>query len=143
MIGSDHAAYTHEEKQAAENIFDAPCGFPGLQTILPGLLTEGVIKRGMSLVDFARLTSTNAAKRFGLYPKKGHIAVGADADFAIISLNHPWKYDHTKSFQRANPMDIPRKICPLRQKWKNDGKRGGCVSVRKIVKPKGYGQWLC
>ena len=144
VIGSDHAAYTHEEKQAAENIFDAPCGFPGLQTILPGLLTEGVIKRGMSLVDFARLTSTNAAKRFGLYPKKGHIAVGADADFAIISLNHPWKYDHTKSFSKGKSNGYPQENMSFEAKVEKTMVRGEVVyQSEKIVKPKGYGQWLC
>lgn len=144
VIGSDHAAYTHEEKQAAENIFDAPCGFPGLQTILPGLLTEGVIKRGMSLVDFARLTSTNAAKRFGLYPKKGHIAVGADADFAIISLNYPWKYDHTKSFSKGKSNGYPQENMSFEAKVEKTMVRGEVVyQSEKIVKPKGYGQWLC
>ena len=46
--------------------------------------TEGVVKRGMSLTRFAEITSTNAARIFGLYPKKGVIAPGSDADLALI-----------------------------------------------------------
>jgi len=48
------------------------------------VFTEGVVKRGMSLSRYADVTSTNAAKIFGLFPKMGVIAVGSDADLAII-----------------------------------------------------------
>ena len=48
------------------------------------IYTEGVVKRGMSLERFAEVTSTNAARIMGLYPRKGVIAPGSDADLCII-----------------------------------------------------------
>ena len=60
-----------------------PNGIPGVETRLPILFSEGVGKGRISLNDFVALTATNHAKTYGLYPKKGTIAVGSDADIAI------------------------------------------------------------
>jgi dihydropyrimidinase len=60
-----------------------PNGIPGIETRLPILFSEGVGKRRITLNEFVALTATNHAKTYGLYPKKGTIAVGADADIAI------------------------------------------------------------
>ena len=61
-----------------------PNGIPGVETRLPILFSEGVGKGRISLNEFVALTSTNHAKTYGLYPKKGTIAVGADADIANL-----------------------------------------------------------
>ena len=60
-----------------------PNGIPGVETRLPILFSEGVKKGRISLNDFVAFTATNHAKTYGLYPKKGTIAVGSDADIAI------------------------------------------------------------
>ncbi|MBN9024676.1 MAG: amidohydrolase family protein, partial [Rhizobiales bacterium] len=60
-----------------------PNGIPGVETRLPILFSEGVKKGRISLNDFVAFTATNHAKTYGLYPRKGTIAVGADADLAI------------------------------------------------------------
>ena len=60
-----------------------PNGIPGVETRLPILFSEGVVKGRITLNQFVALTSTNHAKMYGLYPRKGTIAVGADADIAI------------------------------------------------------------
>jgi dihydropyrimidinase len=60
-----------------------PNGIPGIETRLPILFSEGVGKGRISLNEFVALTATNHAKTYGLYPKKGTIAVGSDADIAI------------------------------------------------------------
>ena len=60
-----------------------PNGIPGVETRLPILFSEGVGKGRISLNEFVALTATNHAKTYGLYPKKGTIAVGSDADIAI------------------------------------------------------------
>ena len=60
-----------------------PNGIPGVETRLPILFSEGVKKGRISLNQFVALTATNQAKTYGLYPAKGTIAVGSDADIAI------------------------------------------------------------
>lgn len=60
-----------------------PNGIPGVETRLPLLFSEGVGKGRISLNRFVELTSTNAAKLYGLYPRKGTIAIGSDADITI------------------------------------------------------------
>src|SRR5690606_23286723 len=60
-----------------------PNGVPGVETRLPLLFSEGVKKGRISLNRFVELTATNAAKLYGLYPRKGTISVGADADIVI------------------------------------------------------------
>ena len=60
-----------------------PNGIPGVETRLPILFSEGVGKGRISLNEFVALTATNHARTYGLYPKKGTIAVGSDADIAI------------------------------------------------------------
>jgi len=84
IIGSDHAPYTKEEKErGSEDIFTPPAGFPGLSTRLPLLFTA--VKEGkMELDRMVELICENPARIFGLYPKKGTIAVGSDADFVIF-----------------------------------------------------------
>jgi allantoinase len=88
FMASDHSPYSSEEKD--RGLWDAPWGLPGAQTLLPILISEGVVARGWDLVDFVRFTSTNAAKLFGLYPRKGTIMVGSDADFTLIDLDSSW-----------------------------------------------------
>ncbi len=84
IIGSDHAPYTKEEKErGSEDIFTPPAGFPGLSTRLPLLFTA--VKEGKIRLDkMVELICENPARIFGLYPKKGTIAVGSDADFVIF-----------------------------------------------------------
>ena len=60
-----------------------PNGVPGIETRLPLLFSEGVHKGRIDLATFVALTATNPAKLYGLYPRKGTIAVGSDADLVI------------------------------------------------------------
>ena len=64
-----------------------PNGIPGVETRLPILFSEGVSKGRIDLNKFVAITSTNHAKMYGLYPRKGTISVGADADIAIWDAN--------------------------------------------------------
>jgi allantoinase len=92
-IGSDHAPFTHAEKDAGiQDIWNAPNGLTGIQTMLPLVFSEGVHGRGLSLERFADLFAGNAARIFGL-GRKGRIAVGADADFALLDPRRTWTID--------------------------------------------------
>jgi len=88
MITSEHAPGEADEKEVGwENIWDAWGGIPTIETMLPIVLSEGVNKDRITIGKAAKVLSENPAKRFGLYPKKGHISVGADGDFVIIDLS--------------------------------------------------------
>jgi dihydropyrimidinase len=88
-VTSDHAPYNIDELEgkfwAGDNapFSQIANGVPGLETRMPITFSEGVAKGRIDMQTFVALTSTNAAKLFGLYPKKGTIAVGADADICI------------------------------------------------------------
>lgn len=86
FVTSDHVAWPLTAKQH-DDIFANSSGAPGVSTLVPLLYSEAVAKRGLPTPDFARLIATGPAKRFGLYPRKGAIIPGADADFTIIDPN--------------------------------------------------------
>ena len=91
LIGSDHSPCPAAAKQKGEHdIWQAWGGVAGIQATLPVLLTDGLHARGLSLERVAHLTATAPAQLFGLYPRKGAITVGADADFAIIAPDKQW-----------------------------------------------------
>jgi allantoinase len=101
---SDHAAYTIEEKEPGwDDIFEAPLGCQVMQETVPLVLDEAVHRRGMALDAFARFSSTNAARSAGLYPRKGTILPGADADLALYDLAADWVVDARAQQFSKNP----------------------------------------
>ena len=93
LIGSDHSPCPAADKEkGAHDIWQAWGGVAGIQATLPVLLSDGVHGRGLTLERLAYLTSTAPAQLFGLFPRKGAIAVGADADFAIIDPDKQWTF---------------------------------------------------
>jgi len=91
LIGSDHSPCPAADKKKGEhNVWQAWGGVSGIQSTLPLLLTEGVDTRGLALERVVELTAAAPARVFGLYPRKGAIAVGADADFALVDLSRTW-----------------------------------------------------
>ena len=89
MVSSDHAPWPLEKKESPD-IFDSASGAPGVETLFPLMFSEGVRKRGLSPVRLAQLLAENPARRFKLYPRKGRIALEADADFAVIDPKAEW-----------------------------------------------------
>lgn len=100
VFSSDHSAYRfaggdgkdHHGKGA--DFTKIPNGLPGVETRLPLLFSEGVMKGRIDINQFVALTATNPAKIYGLYPRKGTIAVGSDADLVI--------WDHERRFKLTN-----------------------------------------
>ena len=89
VFSSDHAPFRYEDPQGKkpggrEVAFPhIPNGIPGLETRLPLLFSEGVLKGRIDLPTFVALTAANPARMYGLYPRKGTIAPGSDADLVI------------------------------------------------------------
>ena len=90
-IASDHSPCQWEDKaKGSDDIWKAWGGISGIQTMLPALLTEGVHKRGLPLPALVRMIAANPSRIFGLYPQKGCLQAGADADLAVIDLDEEW-----------------------------------------------------
>jgi len=89
IFSSDHCPFRFNDVAgkdapgARQSFRNIPNGIPGVETRLPILFSEGVIKKRISLAHFAAITATNHARLYGLYPRKGAIAVGADADVTL------------------------------------------------------------
>ena len=88
FTATDSSFTTYLDKIAGRNVVDVRGGNIGIEIRMGVNYTEAVVKKGMSLERYVDVTSTNAAKLLGLYPRKGAIAVGSDADFAIIDPLH-------------------------------------------------------
>lgn len=84
VVASDHAGRRREAKQ--KSIWEASAGFPGLPLTLPTLISDGHHGRGLDLGRIAEVTAKRPAELFGLGHRKGDIAVGLDADFAVVDL---------------------------------------------------------
>ncbi len=92
FMGTDHAPYELEAEKEKEgmNIWNAFPGIPGTETMAPIIISEGYNKGKLSLSRVVEILSTSAAKQYGLYPKKGAMEIGSDADFAIVDLDKEW-----------------------------------------------------
>ena len=86
-IGTDHVANQLGMKIGKGDIWSALAGFPGVATMLPVLLSKGVNEKRISIERVAEVTSYNTARIFGMYPKKGTIQPGSDADLTIVDLD--------------------------------------------------------
>lgn len=87
MVNADHAPSTLEQKAAGEDdVFQAPFGIPGVETVLP-LLLNGASEGKVSLNRIAEVFATNPAKITGLYPRKGDLRVGSDADVVVVDMD--------------------------------------------------------
>ncbi|WP_415854662.1 amidohydrolase family protein [Sinomonas sp. G460-2] len=83
-LATDGVCTDLDVKTRGKTIFDATGGHAGVEMRMAVAYTEGVAKRGLDLTRFVDLTSANAAKILGLYPAKGAIAIGSDADLAVL-----------------------------------------------------------
>ena len=107
LFSSDHCPFyfegvnnTGKDNDRARTSFKwVPNGIPGVETRLPILFSEGSMRGRIDLPRFVALSSTNHAKTYGLYPRKGTIAIGADADLAI------WDPAATRTIRHADLHD--------------------------------------
>jgi len=101
-IGSDNTSWTVEQKAAgAEDFTRVPYGVPGLETEMQVIYSEGVSRGRIPLHTFVGAFSTNPARIFGLYPQKGTIGVGSDADFVLFDPARSGRVDERRLHSRA------------------------------------------
>jgi dihydroorotase len=105
VIATDHAPHTPEEK-TRNDIWTVDCGFPGVETQMPLMLTEVNAGR-MTICDYVRMSAYNPARIWGLYPRKGALQPGSDADIAIVDLSrdHTIRDAETQSRSKISPWD--------------------------------------
>ncbi len=102
IFSSDHAPFSYADPKGKQAFGDKPSfdkvanGIPGLETRLPLLFSHGVMSGKISIEQFVQITSTNVAKMYGLYPRKGSLSIGADADFII------WDTETRRTIRNAN-----------------------------------------
>jgi dihydroorotase len=99
LIATDHAPHAPEEK-TRNDIWTVDCGFPGVETQMPLMLTE-VNGGRLTIMDYVRLSAFNPARIWGLYPQKGSLAPGADADIAIVDLGREMILEDAKLHSRS------------------------------------------
>ena len=107
VLASDHAPYTKEEKERGwENIFDAPSGGVVIETTLP-LMLDAVNRDMISLERMVEVFSTNPAMMNGLYPRKGDIVLGADADLVVADMGKPFhiRGEDLQTIQKITPYE--------------------------------------
>ncbi len=86
IVSADHAPATKDDKaKGLEDIWDCSFGLPGVETVLPLMLT-GVNEGRLSLERFVAARSQVPAQVYGLWPRKGHLGIGADADFVLVDM---------------------------------------------------------
>jgi dihydroorotase (multifunctional complex type) len=138
VVATDHAPVPKELKA---NLWDATPGIPGAETFLPLMLSEGVNKKRISLEKMVEVCCTNPARAFGLFPTKGVLSVGSDADLVIVDLNRELKVDEGSLYtgSKSSPFAGWRlKGWPTRVVL-----RGEVVSEeRKIIADSGVGKYV-
>ncbi|MBI4279043.1 MAG: dihydroorotase family protein [Armatimonadetes bacterium] len=106
IITTDHSPQAAADKAKSwADIFAAPAGHPGLETLLPALLT--LVSAGrLSLEQVVALTGENPARIFGLYPRKGAILPGADADLVLVDMNRTQVLRRADFFTKGRDVDV-------------------------------------
>ncbi|MDX6422010.1 MAG: dihydropyrimidinase [Trebonia sp.] len=90
-IGSDHCCYDLAQKRSRRHdVRVMPNGLPGVETRLPVIFSEYVVRRGLPVTRFVELTAANPARANGIYPRKGTLLPGADADLALWDPTRQW-----------------------------------------------------
>jgi dihydropyrimidinase len=142
VVATDHCPFMWEQKLMGKDDFSKiPNGHPAIENRMELLFSEGVNKGRISLNKYVEVASTNAAKIFGMFPKKGTIAIGSDADIVLFDPNEK----HTLS-AKTHHMNVDYSGY---EGWQVTGKvktvllRGQVVIDNNECKvSKGYGQFV-
>ena len=142
IVATDHCPFLWKQKEMGLNDFSKiPNGHPAIEHRMELLFSEGVAKGRISLNKFVEVTSTNVAKIFGMYPQKGCIAVGSDADIVIFDPSE--KHSITANNHHMNCDYSAYEGWELVGKCKTIILRGKiAVDDNKLLVEKGYGKFI-
>ena len=102
VVATDHCSWSLERKISANRFTRMVPGMSNLETLVPMLYSEGVAKGRLSISRWVDLTATNAAKIFGMYPRKGAIVEGADADLVVFDPGRKVVIDSREMHSRSD-----------------------------------------
>ena len=142
VVATDHCPFMWEQKLMGKNDFSKiPNGHPAIENRMELLFSEGVNKGKISLNKYVEVASTNAARIFGMFPKKGTIAVGSDADIVLFDPNE--KHTLSASKHHMNVDYSGYEGWELTGKVKSVLLRGTvAIDNNKCLVDKGYGQFI-
>ncbi|MBK7849611.1 MAG: dihydropyrimidinase [Bacteroidetes bacterium] len=142
VVATDHCPFKWEQKKMGEKDFSKiPNGHPAIEHRMELLFSEGVNKGKISLNKYVEVSSTNSAKLFGMYPKKGTIGIGSDADLIIFDPNQ--KHKISVNSHHMNVDYSAYEGWELTGKCKTTILRGQvAVDNGKVRINKGYGQFV-
>lgn len=142
VVATDHCPFKWEQKKMGEQDFSKiPNGHPAIENRMELLFHEGVNKGKITLNKFVEVSSTNAAKIFGMFPKKGCVAVGSDADLVLFDPNH--RHRISAQTHHMNVDYSAYEGWELQGKCKTTILRGQVAVDNSVVKiKKGYGRFV-
>lgn len=141
FAATDHCPFSRKQKEWKGTFADLPGGLPGVETLLPLLYSEGVLKGKISLCDLVRITSEEAAKLYGLYPRKGNLLPGSDGDIVLFDPEAEWTVKaadlHSKAdFSPYEGMPVSGKV------WKTLSRGEVIYSEGTLLGKTGRGKFL-
>lgn len=125
LVATDHCAFTRDQKRWKGSFRDLPYGLPGVETLLPLLYSEGVAGGKIPLETLPRLLAEGPARIFGLYPRKGTLATGGDADIVIFDPDREWKIS-------GRALGMPTDFSPYQGRTVN-GKVTATISRGEVI----------
>ena len=144
-VGTDHAPYTFAEKLDGKgSVWKTPAGMNNIQSAIPLLLGEG-LRRGIAPEKLAALFATTPARLFNIYPRKGAIKVGTDADMFLFDPAEAWTVEPEQTFykQKWTPFEGQNVTGRVKSTWV----RGTMVyedasPLGKIMVEPGFGEFI-
>ena len=143
VIGTDHSPFLVREKGPVDgDIWTAPPGMPALEEFVPLMLTA--VRRGrLTLSHLVRLVCANPARLFGLWPWKGNLAVGADADLTLVNLAEEYVHDHRRLYTKSRETAVCYDGIRMQGRPVATVVRGRVVMrAGEVIGEPGWGRWL-
>ena len=115
FITTDHAGCDWKTEKELDDFSKVYSGIPATELMIPYLFSEFYLKEKVPLATMIKLTSKNQAKRYGLFPKKGSLQIGTDADFTVIDLQRSFQVDESKlhSLGKYSPFNSSTFNCSI------------------------------